>query len=99
MLWAPEEAGIGPFGSGGERNSLTPDPSAPSGPRSYSPAGWPYLLKGRGGREHAVLSQPLPVTAAPSQAPGGQASCLSWPAWTQARGNRSRGLLKGCSLP
>lgn len=71
MLWAPEEAGIGPFGSGGEGNSLTPDPSAPSGPRSYSPAGWPYLLKGRGGREHAVLSQPLPVTAAPLAGPGG----------------------------
>lgn len=65
MIWAPEDppGRLGPEGKG--TDSPTPDSSNPSGPGSGSPAGWAYLFRGRGGREHAVLSQPLPVIAAP----------------------------------
>lgn len=75
-----------------------PDPGAPLGSRACSPAGSPYLLRGRRGREHAVLSQPLPVTAAPRRPLGSSdAPRLARP--DPARGCHSDGLPRRWSWP
>lgn len=59
MLWAPEEAGIGPFGSGGEGNSLTPDPQCPFGSPLLQPRGL-ALPAQRSWRSRARGAQPAP---------------------------------------
>lgn len=88
MVWAPGEPGA--FGSRREYRSLPLTPAFPR-PCARSPAGGPYLL---GVRDPAVLSQPLPVTAAPCGPLGSSAE----PKVTQARGGHFRWPVKGLEL-